>query len=390
MKREKFASDTINDVVRFPTKWLHVQKLRLEQLRSKDKPTHKLLLSCLTQAYEIRKILFRKPLFSDPKSLSEWRLLQSQHRRALKQNIKNIADHKIYLSKAIFINVDLGGFPNPVDLIDLTEIERFGTGCIYILNNNDVIKIGLKKYINMYLNSPDSLIAIWDFDNHHNLAPTFSMAAFCDLYIPCHEQNIGQIAQLNESISAPTSAAVIQWSRQFLKDNISIIANTTRHTEPLGRHIFYKEFWTRNSNAQKLKKWFEHVGLFGDNYHQLNHEDRLREWSSHMTHWVLPTFNDVPIRIFDALITGGIPLAPLTLRNHPSLMCVKEHVFFYDEADLDDPRTITQAANERFISQGIDGILKRHQLAMEQGHIDGRVAQMIALIEDNFRAADLY
>ena len=384
MTRDKFTSDKISGLVRFPSKWHHVLSLKLKQFGSETGPANKLLWSCLTQAYEFRKILFKKRLFSDPQLVSEWRLLQAQHRRTLTNNFKKLPEHKFYLSQSIFNNVGLNDFDHPVELFDLSKITTFEPGCIYLLNSNEVTKAGLQNYINTYLKSPEAIVAIWDFDNHHNLAPSFAMAAFCDLYIPCHEQNLGQMAHLNDSIAAPVSAAVIQWSRPFLTDNLTKILTAPRHTQPLGRHLIYKGFWTRNSNVEKLSKWFDHVGPIGDHYHQLNHEDRLHEWTSHMAHWVLPTFNDVPIRIFDALITGGIPLAPLSLRQHPSLSSFKEHILFYDEADLADPWPITHAANERFLSQGTDGILQRHRLAMEQGHVDARVAQMINLIQDHF------
>ena len=45
-------------------------------------------------------------------------------------------------------------------------------------------------------------------------------------------------------------------------------------------------------------------------FHDLTQEQKFLDWVSFKRHFIVLKVNDVPIRLFDAWATGGIPLVP--------------------------------------------------------------------------------
>lgn len=319
----------------------------------------------------------------DIESLATWKRHQAVRRASLRSTLDPIQNTQVNLSTDTFSNASRSP---QCDLIDLSQISHFEAGQIYILNSNDINKIGRKRYAELYMSSPDAFITVWDFDNHHALTTSFLLATFSDLYIPCHAQNLSLIAQFTDALAAPVPAGVNQWSRSFLRDHQGLIINEDRNPSPLGRHIVYPHFRARNWTLAKLSGQFADVGAVNTTYHDKTERDRLEEWCAHMSHWILPTFNDIPIRVFDALVTGGVPIVPRTLRQMPELSNIRDSMFFFDADDLETPSRITEAANDFFQQQGREGIEARHHQAMQTEHVDARVQAILKSIEDELSA----
>lgn len=83
-------------------------------------------------------------------------------------------------------------------------------------------------------------------------------------------------------------------------------------------------FWHLNRVISTLSRAFSSIGFSIESFHGRSKEDRLQEWCSHKRHWIMPVLNDVPIRIFDALLTGGSPTVPESMRSLPSVNKIPE------------------------------------------------------------------
>jgi len=99
--------------------------------------------------------------------------------------------------------------------------------------------------------------------------------------------------------------------------------------------------------------------------------------------------NDAPIRIYDALITGGIPIVPRSLKYHRDVVNMHDHILFYDYEDIQNPLPITEKANKIFDDNGKDGILARHNLIMNNYHVDNRVETILKAVQNEFRIPNL-
>ena len=95
-------------------------------------------------------------------------------------------------------------------------------------------------------------------------------------------------------------------------------------------------------------------------------------------HFIVLKLNDVPIRLFDAWATGGIPLVPESLRfsavfedMHPC------DVVFYSASDVVTPQAMIEEAHALFDADGQMGILRRHQYGLGRHHGEQHLCRML-------------
>ena len=142
----------------------------------------------------------------------------------------------------------------------------------------------------------------------------------------------------------------------------------------------------RRRSAATLSKSIPSVCFVdGRQFRARTPRDRLLEWASHKVHWVVPTLNDIPQRLFDALATGGIPIVPETLRHVAPLSEIdRQHIVFYNAADVVDPTRVVSEALSRFERSGAGGIIERHRCAIDQHHGDQRLVRILCHISEEF------
>ena len=135
------------------------------------------------------------------------------------------------------------------------------------------------------------------------------------------------------------------------------------------------------SNAIELISRTNRVSYFG-----LSAKERLERWTTFKVSLCLSLTNDVSFRIFDALITGQIPIVPLSTFD---LDCVisKElqdelPVVRIGEMTLENVRTAWQAAIDRFDADGQQGVIRRHKYALENHHVSNRIGEMVRALRD--------
>ena len=261
---------------------------------------------------------------------------------------------------------------------------------VVLVNNNDVGRDGgAPHYAEFFARCDRTLFVVWDWDNHHWLDNSVAAAAHADLYAPAHHENLYLLSRYNGSCCGPVYCATIQWPRTFLADRLGAMLETPRSDEPLGMHVPYAGFTFRNRVVTTLGQHFPQVGFASHAFHDRTPDDRLMEWCRHKLHWIIPVLNDVPIRLFDALITGGIPLVPESMRYLPPVDRLdRGHVEFYGPQDVVDPRPLIERALRKFDAAGRDGIAARHRLALEHHHAERRVDAMLERLAEKF-ALDL-
>lgn len=305
--------------------------------------------------------------------------------RQLKENFSKNFSGKVYLTEHIFHAVRLKPQNANIEFFRVDDVGPTIENSIVILSNNNVMVNGdLNKYFNLYMNSPSSIFVIWDFDNHHWLSLSSVLAMGSDLYVPTHGDNLEALSRFNNIMAGPVPSGVIQWTKEFLTENLKVITDTTRTNEPLGTHIEYPQFINRQKILKLLNRNLLNVKLVDGSYHGRDMMDRFTEWCSHKAHWIVPVLNDTPIRVFDALITGGIPILPRSIKYHKDVVDLHDHVLFYDYEDVQNPLPITEKANNLFDERGIQGILDRHQKVLYNYHVDNRVETILKAVQDEF------
>ena len=252
-------------------------------------------------------------------------------------------------------------------------------GCIVIINNNDVSDYQTRsEYVDFYSQCKSTCFIAWDWDNHHWLDLSTFLAAHSDIYAPAHHENLYLLSRFNWLIVGPVYCSSVQWSRNFLTNNIENMLMNERSNLPLGMHIPYAQFGFRIQVISTLNRFYPSIGFSSRAFHDRSPLDKLLEWCAHKTHWITPVLNDVPIRLFDALITGGIALVPDSMRFLPPVSLIPlEWIAFYAAADIVSPHSFVERANALFDKHGKDGIVARHRYALEHHHGDVSVKKMI-------------
>jgi len=259
--------------------------------------------------------------------------------------------------------------------------------CVVIVSNNDVASAehGLAGFTDLFEAAHRTVFVGWDFDNHHwmSLSPTF--AAYCDLYVPTHPENLYALSRFNPNLAAVVPAGTIQWSRELLASEEDRVVAEVRSELPLGMHIRYPQFARRNEVVDSLSARMPTIGWSTAEFHRRSDRDRLLEWIGFKSHWIVPVLNDVSLRVFDALVTGGVPIVPRSLRFQAGIAEIpEEFIVFYDNADVEDPEPVVERANRAFDECGDDGVRARHRYGLLHHHVDERLARIRAMTSRSF------
>lgn len=304
--------------------------------------------------------------------------------------------------KKIFIGADLQGFRFQLPGHEVVQLDKgfFNDtdpalraekraqleDSIVIINNNDMGRGGgAPAFGDFYVKCEKTIFAIWDWDNHHWLDNSTFAAAHADLYVPAHHENLYFLTRYNWCTAGPVYCGTVQWPRAFLASQVGNMVSAERSNEPLGKHVGYASFTFRNRAVSTLSQTYPSIGFSSHSFHARTLEDRLNEWIAHKTHWIIPVLNDVPIRLFDALISGGIPIVPESLRYLPPVKDIsREHILFYTPEDILSPEIVVNRAIQMFDDGGIDKLVERHRYALDHHHGDQRIAEILGHLREKF------
>lgn len=313
-------------------------------------------------------------------------LAKNRRRKHLQEVFADVRPEKVWISNNLR-HLAPRGTGLPCDYLERGYFspERAATASgqlarsIVIVNNNDLHQGGDPAgFVAVFNACPETIFIVWDWDNHHWLGLSVPLAVHSDLYAPTHHENHFLLSRYAVNITDSVAAGVAQWTAPFLEQHRSELVSAERSNQPLGRHIPYGPFQYRNRVVATLSPHFASVGFSSHQFHEMTELQKMQEWAAHKSHWIVPVLNDIPIRVFDALATGGIPLIPDTLRfTHWLADAHRDDVLYYAADDIVQPAALVQRACELFDRHGERGIIRRHEYAMDRHHGDVRLASML-------------
>ena len=277
---------------------------------------------------------------------------------------------------------------NTLYLKPATAIESIGNASkrhiptILWLTNNVVAQMGLEYLLNLKQKCPDCLIVVQDYDNHH----WYRMSAICmllsDVYVPSHHHTPPFAQHLLVHTFKVIPIGSIQWREAFLIANIHQIATATRTNQPKGTHTPYNRFPYRNKLVRALNQNFSDVRFSLDqSFHHLSEEGKFLDWVQAKLHYIVPVGNDVPIRFFDALITGGLPLIPERMESKIHSMNIpSDYYLTYNVNDIVDPIRNLDHCIKYFDQKGPKGVIERFNFAMKKFHVNAIASAIIDFV----------
>lgn len=262
-------------------------------------------------------------------------------------------------------------------------------GAVVLLNNNELMRSdALQLLQHLYLACPDTIFITWLFDNHH-MANHGAMIGLCsDLIYPAHCDNIQVLNRFCPYVRGPLTAPTIAWSISAVRDLVTAgLFDLNRPVRLSGGYYHYQPFVFRNTilgrNMKPEHDWaIRFMNHDEDNaYWKRTPEHQWNEWLKSKSNLVVPTLNDLPIRFFDALLTGNVPLLPRSLQYLvealPGEPLNAEDVVWFDYADLTDLKPLVDLACARFESGAVQGIERRHRWAIRNHMVEHRIDRVL-------------
>lgn len=298
---------------------------------------------------------------------------------------------KIYLGP-LLRNVELQGYDVemlPSNFLSLmeknaAEFQEKITGAYVILNNNDfsgATPNQLEAYLDLYHAAQDTIFVVWDGDNHHWLSLGLLLAMHSDYYFPAHPENYSIYSKFNADIQQHNPLGCIQWKKDLLKNEIDNLLTNERKDGPLGSHGFYSKFSMRNKIISTMSSRVQSVGFSNGEYRGKTEKENLLEWASYKLHFVVPVNSDLPYRIFDGLITGGIVFVPSFLKTIAPDYLSHPNILSYSEIDLMDPNSLINRGLERFNEFRKDSNNKQQLLDLiDDVHASNFVKKILSIV----------
>ncbi len=270
----------------------------------------------------------------------------------------------------------------PADFLDAPP-QDIPPNSVFLLLNNDIGR-RLPQYLAYVQAHPETLFVVWDWDAQHWIQMSAILAMNSDFYVSGSSENASLLAQFTPHVLGPVFVGVHQWSRRFIAENTPLLLKPRLDT-PLGQHAHYPQYPRRNRAIATVSPTYPTVGFVDNSYKQRTELENLEEWARHKTHWIMPVMGGVPIRVYNALAAGGIPILPGFYRNLPEIAVLGDIPLYYEVGDLIEARRINEAAVARFDAAGESGLLARVADTLQRHHVDLRCEQILGALE---RAVD--
>jgi hypothetical protein len=266
-------------------------------------------------------------------------------------------------------------FASEFDIENNFDEESYKNSII-ILNGNDFSdKKIINKIFKMRKICKDTIFLTYLYDNHHLISHSLLVSSLSDIVIIAHPDFKNLIEAYVPLVVGPLPAPIQSWNLQELTQFQELIEKTMRSVSVGGMYYRYDNFLLRNEFIEFIQKNYLEfkVGFTGENqvksYHQQTSLEKMEEWTNFKTSLIVPVSDDLPIRFFDALITGSIPIVPRKLQNKIESLneyeSIKSEIFWYDESNVNNFNIVVSDALIHFEERGIDGIRLRSNWAIK-------------------------
>ncbi len=264
---------------------------------------------------------------------------------------------------------------------------------VVVINNNFFPTTELQLRWRNYLKEPESPLGVlWSYDNHHSFANTIITHSIFDVIVPAHANYTDYLLTTPTILLPATPCGLAQWTPDVVMEGYEAFGNVER-TDKLdgGYNLYFNRNAYRNAKIETISAGMPESNVRGvvfneQRYWQNSDLDNLKEWMSHKTSVAIPVNNDLPIRVFDALAAGQIPLVPGWLGGFdsiisPALQRSLPIVKFLDY-DVSEIRRAHRKALKLFDQGGAEGIKRRRDYCLNTHTLNHRYEEILTKIEN--------
>ncbi len=240
---------------------------------------------------------------------------------------------------------------------------------------------------NLRNNNFAELYFAWMWDNHHHHVINLRTAMLADVVFSSHWH---AHQYLNHPITL-CGPHVPLYSRQWSPGLISRLypqcLPVARADGIFGGYGHYPRLSERNAFIEQAMKRFPDHALSlvkVADYFRLPVADRLAGWMNHKVHLVVPVAGDLSTRVFEALMTGQIPLVPDNVpdldRVVPPDLQRSLPILRWQAGSIDSVQSAWREAVARFDSEGAAGVARRHAFVCDHHSLTARLRSFAQFI----------
>jgi len=239
--------------------------------------------------------------------------------------------------------------------------------------------------------SPQTIVAIWLWDNHISCMQSMRMALMADFVFPSHRYLSSYLLNPVSVLALHVPACSAQWSRSEAAQIFSNSVNEPRLNKALANYVEYPFSW-RSELLRRLQSEVSEVEALlmspenKTRYFSKSSTERLKEWIGYKATIILPIDRDVSTRVFDALLAGEVLLVPSIVADLDEVIPPADQkrlgIVRLSDVELPSIRAGIKQAMRVFDEGGVDGARARHQYALDNHMLVHRVASILERIRE--------
>lgn len=240
-------------------------------------------------------------------------------------------------------------------------------------------------------NERAGVTSVWLWDNHHAFADSLKLSALFDLVVPIHENKVNYLKSVNGLVTSAIPAACYQWSipeaerffYQFLDcERSDALYGGFGSYEQSSRNILIRECISKIPNN---KLFLQDPGCPNPYFALGGIEAQFKDWSNHKVSLSASINTDIPIRIFDALVAGQIPLVASNLNGFDFFISPEAQLTLplirFHRPHVEEVERAYSKALALFHRAGRRGMIERHKYAIENHMMCHRILRWFKILE---------
>lgn len=236
-----------------------------------------------------------------------------------------------------------------------------------------------------------AVTACWFWDNHHLFAATTRAASLCDISFCSHSYAAQYLPQELSLYGGWIPLAPIFWSDSQVRSMLADAAERPRDGRLYGGYNSYQEFPDRDRflAAVTARMPDSHIriyphGITPHPYYALPLKEKLAEWLSFKVSLCVSFGTNTTIRMFEALLTGHIPIVVGRIHDLDALFSAAERaalpIYVVEDYDAEAVAACYAEALARFDAEGPAGIKRRSEHILARHSLRTRIQDMVARI----------
>lgn len=241
---------------------------------------------------------------------------------------------------------------------------------------------------------------IWLIDHHHEFEQSLRLAFEFDYYVHAHPTRVDYLHSVARNCLGLLPCCFGQWAPLEINQFAAEYMGGPRVDALYGGFRGYNDAFSREAFLRTAIERIPGNNLFIIPYDEPNEshryfsksgEEQFQEWCRHKTSAVLAVNEDVPIRLFDALATGQIPIVSDDVQSLEMVVPPADQlalpVLRYRAGDVDDLERVHREAVHLFDADGEAGAWRRHRYAVAQHSYVARLRTLAEMLEVKIRGS---